>query len=324
MKKKSKLSTCLKALVVTSPLVLLPSLTALEKPAEKAKEQAPKEKVRDARAGAENAPKAIQKAAMLGVGGNSVSKTLSLHLGLEGNTGLTIYHIVPGSAAAKAGIVSHDIITKINDTAIGSQADLRAVVLDHKPGDEITVKLIHKGEAVEKKVTLGERIVAPRGGVRPMQGNLGMGNDLLQMLQGMGGDIPEADRKRVEQEMRKRVDELQRQFQNGGGFQIPRGPKLREGVLQMLGGTNATIKDRDGSVTMKTLNGKTEVIVRDNAGKIVFEGPYETEQDKAAVPDDVADRLKRVDLDMGLKKGGMMGLRINPEVMPLPIPEGEE
>ena len=82
MKKKCKLSTCLKALVVTSPLVLLPSLTALEKPAEKAKEQAPKEKVRDARAGAENAPKAIQKAAMLGVGGNSVSKTLSFHHGL--------------------------------------------------------------------------------------------------------------------------------------------------------------------------------------------------------------------------------------------------
>lgn len=316
MKITTKLATCLKVLLVTTPLVLTPSLTALEKPAEK-QQQAPKEKARDAEMADKEAPAPVEKTAMLGVGGNAVSETLSLHLGLAEKTGLTIYHVIPDSAAAKAGIENHDVITAIGDTRIFTQSDLRKAVLAQKPGDEVTVKLVHKGQAIEKKVTLGERTIPRRGEGRPLREVQGA-NDLLKMLQGMGGNIPEVDRKRVEAEMRKHVEDLRRQFQNGDRLELGDGIplnrdalKLRRGI-QMLGGTSVTINDKDGSVTMKTFNGKKEVIVKNQDGETVFEGPYETEQDKAAVPDNVAERIKRVDMDMGIQKGGFK-LRVGPK-----------
>ena len=116
---------------------------------------------------------------MLGVGGNSASKTLSLHLGLDNGTGLTIYHVVPESAAHQAGIKAHDIITAINGKAIGSQNDLRAEVLAHKPGDEVTVKLIREGKQEEKKVILGARVVEPRAGRDRVRERRGVQNDCL-------------------------------------------------------------------------------------------------------------------------------------------------
>ena len=250
---------------------------------------------------------------MLGVGGNSASDTLSLHLGLAEGTGLTIYHVVPGSAAAKAGLETHDVITGLNDHNIGSQDDLRAAVLAHKPGEEVTVKLIHKGKHVEKKIVLGERIEMPQIGGAAMPG---AGNDLMKMLQGMGGNMPEADRKRMEDQLRKQFDQLRQ----NGGMQLNLGEMKKGAGFQLLGGTSVVVQDEKGSVTLKTTNGKKEVIVRDKDGKTTFEGPYETEQDKAAVPDDISERIKRVDIDM---KGNGMRLRLGPGGMVPPV-EAEE
>jgi len=317
MKKTYQLTASVKALVVTVPLAMAPQLFALEKPPEKAAdkphvEQAPKGKVGEADVAEKKPAKAIKKVAMLGIGGNKVSETLSLHLGLAENTGLTVYHVVPDSAAEKAGIKTHDIIMAINDQPVGSQNDLRAAILAHEPEDQVTVKIISKGKVEEKKVTLGDRIALPRRGVMPMRG---AGNDLFKMLQGMGGNIPEADRARMEEEMRKHVEQLQKQFQNGGGLNLdPDGLRMRRGI-HMLGGTSVSLKDAEGSVTMKTKNGKKEVIVKDKAGQVIFEGPYDTEQDRAAVPDSVAERIKRLDFDM---KDGGLRLRVDPGRMVIP------
>lgn len=326
MKATRNLTCCVKALVGATSLALVLPLTALEKPAEKPDgksdtEQAPKEKAGEADAAEKKAAKPAEKVAMLGIGGNEASETLSMHLGLAEGTGLTVYHVVPGSAAAKAGLEAHDIITAVGDQNIGSQNDLRAAVIAHEPGDEVTVKLIHKGKAEEKKITLGERQVMPQRGMRRMPEIQGGGNDLLKMLQGMGANIPEAERKRMEEQMRKHVEQLQKQLQDGGGMKLDlKGLQMGKGI-QMLGGTSVTIQDEKGSVTMKSVNGKKEVIVKDKAGKVTFEGPYETEQDKAAVPDDVAERIKRVDVDV---KGGAMRLQIGPGGMVPPPAEDKD
>ncbi|BDS05107.1 hypothetical protein NT6N_01470 [Oceaniferula spumae] len=328
MKTTRNLTSCVKALVGAASVALVLPVAALEKPAEKAgAQEAPKEKAGEAAAADEKAPKPAEKVAMLGVGGNQASETLSLHLGLAEGNGLTVYHVVPGSAAAKAGLEAHDIITEVGDKKIGSQDDLRAAVLAHKPGDEVTVKLIHKGKAEEKKIVLGERVVAPRDGLMdmPRLGRVG-GEDLMRMLQGMGGNIPEADRKRMEEQMKKHFDQLQKQLQNGGmpldmDDLMGAAPKGKKGGIHMLGGTSVSIQDDKGSVTMKTVNGKKEVIVRDKAGKVVFEGPYETEQDKAAVPDDISERIKRVDVNF---KGNGMRLQIGPGGIMPPQPADED
>ncbi|MBK1853921.1 PDZ domain-containing protein [Verrucomicrobiaceae bacterium 5K15] len=309
MKTNRNLSKCVQTLVGAASMAALLPVSALEKPADQDSKDAPKVK-----AGATIQPKAAKpakKMAMLGVGGHQVSETLASHLGLADGEGLTIYHVIPDSAAAKAGVEVHDVVTALNDRKISSQDDLRAAILAHQPGDEVIVKLIHQGKASEKKIKLGERTEMPRIGRAVLPGGA---MDLQKMLQGMGGNIPEGDRKRLEAEMLKQFKLFRGQLGMNGD--VPFAPqKMLEGGVQIVGNASVTIQDDQGSVTLKTTNGKKEVIVRDKNGKTTFEGPYETEQDKAAVPDDISDRVKRVDMDF---KGKGMRLRIDPGGFALP------
>ena len=47
---------------------------------------------------------------------------------------------------------------------------------------------------------------------------------------------------------------------------------------------------------MKTMNGLKEVIVKDLQGKVLHEGPYQTAQDKAAIPESIRQRLDALNL----------------------------
>jgi putative serine protease PepD len=74
--------------------------------------------------------------------------------------------IVPGSPAAKAGLVSGDVITKVDDTPITSSDGFISVISSYKPGNVVTLTVVtasHKTTTV--KVTLGVRPAsAPTGG----------------------------------------------------------------------------------------------------------------------------------------------------------------
>lgn len=65
--------------------------------------------------------------------------------------------VVPGSPADKAGIVENDIILELNGTKIDSTNTLSKLIAKYKIGDEITLKISHKGEEKEVKLKLEER-----------------------------------------------------------------------------------------------------------------------------------------------------------------------
>ncbi len=64
--------------------------------------------------------------------------------------------IVPGSPADKAGLVENDIVLEIDGQKIDSDHELSREISKHKPGDEITLKIWHKGEEKIIKATLEE------------------------------------------------------------------------------------------------------------------------------------------------------------------------
>ncbi|MGB1129565.1 MAG: hypothetical protein ACPG4K_05915, partial [Haloferula sp.] len=75
-------------------------------------------------------------------------------------------------------------------------------------------------------------------------------------------------------------------------------------------------------------NGSKEARVYDKQGELLWEGPYDTEQDKAAVPDDIRERIERLNFDIR-GNGKEMQLRLNPNrFRPLdqvePAPEADE
>lgn len=63
--------------------------------------------------------------------------------------------IVPGSPADKAGLVENDIILGLNGQKIDEDHPLAKEIGKSKPGDEITLKIFHKGEEKNYKSNVG-------------------------------------------------------------------------------------------------------------------------------------------------------------------------
>jgi putative serine protease PepD len=84
--------------------------------------------------------------AFLGVGPQTVA-----------GTGVRVTSVASGSAADKAGVKSGDVITSVNGIATRTAAALRAVIAEHKPGDELTLSVVRSGATRTISVTLGTR-----------------------------------------------------------------------------------------------------------------------------------------------------------------------
>jgi serine protease Do len=71
---------------------------------------------------------------------------------------ITDFAVIPGSPADKAGIVENDIILEIDGKKLdGKENTLAQIVAGHNVGDEITLKVWHRGEIKDVRVILEER-----------------------------------------------------------------------------------------------------------------------------------------------------------------------
>lgn len=70
---------------------------------------------------------------------------------------MTDLAVIPGSPADKAGIIENDIILEIDGEKIDTDTTLGAVIGKKRVGDEVTLKIWHKGDTKEIKLRLEER-----------------------------------------------------------------------------------------------------------------------------------------------------------------------
>ncbi len=258
-------------------------------------------------------PKQVQKEqakAWLGLAGQPVKPALAAQLGIP--HGVTVELVAGDGSAAKAGLKKFDIITKIGDQDIKGMDDLRTVLRDAKIDQTLDVELYSHGKKVMKKVTLEARpdhlpkSKVERKNLKPEQA----GNHGFKQLPKAFQQLPEADRKRIEKMMQSQVQQLESQFaqmdiemadveQMKQKFQSM---QLDLGDIRMKGHSNFsgsfTMMDNQGSIRLK-VNDETgkQVEVKDKSGKVLYSGPYETAEDKAAVPADVRARIDALGLD---------------------------
>jgi serine protease Do len=75
----------------------------------------------------------------------------------EDEEGVRIYHIVRGSAAARAGLRVNDIILTLAGQTVTSEEALVSALKKYKPGQIIRLKVKRGEKEMRKRVTLGER-----------------------------------------------------------------------------------------------------------------------------------------------------------------------
>ncbi len=311
--------------------------TAIEAPPEEPQAQAPAAPDEQAAPKVEQMPLQQEKAAVsayLGLGSSQVPEVLGVHLGLKEGEGTLVRVLDPEGPAIKAGFTVNDVITKIDETAVGSHADLTKHVSGKKPGDEVSIDYIHEGKPGNRKVILGER--ADRA-----IGMNGAGDQPLdRLLQDMPQDQARKIRESIERSI-KGAGDIQGMLQLQGEAAAPEMDKamkeMQKKVERMLGGVGgiagaaggpkgmnfqsaSTIKllDEKGSVELKSKDGCKEVHVLDKGGNETWSGPWDTEQDKAAAPAEVRSRIERLNIDMDFKGNGIR-LRMQPQ-MPPPVP----
>lgn len=93
----------------------------------------------------------------LGVRFGTIDAMLALDNNLPVNAGALIAAVEQGGPAARAGLRSGDIVTKLNGKPIGPGQSLRALLLEYKPGDVVTLEVLRDGEQLSLDVTLGVR-----------------------------------------------------------------------------------------------------------------------------------------------------------------------
>ena len=94
----------------------------------------------------------------LGISAGEITDDLAAHLKLpKGVRGALVAEVLPGQAAARAGILPYDIITRVNDEKISSPLDLTTKITAIPVGASAELTVIRKG--TEKKISLkvGER-----------------------------------------------------------------------------------------------------------------------------------------------------------------------
>lgn len=266
---------------------------------------------------AEAAKPAVPAAAFLGIITSPTPQALRDHLNLADQEGVIVTSVIPDGPAAKAGLATNDIITRIGDTKIACPQEISDLIADHKAGDEIRISTIHKGKATEVKATLGERPahlpMARQMGIQEIPALEGMPDELADRIRRMveqnagGLEIPlgEAEILPIPPDVKGAMEEMQKNIEGmRGGMKLELG--LDGNGIQAQRQATFRMMDGEGSIELKSNNDSKEVTVRDQENNVVWQGPWDTDQDKAAAPDDIRERIERLNID---QKGP--GLRLN-------------
>ena len=280
-------------------LGLVSSLSAIERPGEKKDDALPAEVLPQFDELKKAETPSSKKITWLGVRSEAVSEDLAWHLNID--SGVIARVVDPTSPAAAAGLKDRDIILKVGGRAVKSRDQVRAAVLARQPGEEVMLQVLRQGKQQELKVTLGEREVLPQlPSVRPLEDQLpgfaqiiprGMNNDDLALLQ---------------RQLLKRVEDALKDGPGGAAGQMNlRLNDLLEGNLpdakdfdfDLKTTGSFSLSDDQGTVEMTIQNNKRQVKVTDPDGNVVFEGPYSTEEEKKAAPENIRERIEKLGAD---------------------------
>lgn len=280
-------------------LIASQSALAIEPPPDNAK---PPEALVDEAAKIDKVP---AKLPFIGVVTASLPEMVADHVNLEPGIGVIIRTVMPKSPADLTGLKVNDIILNINDTAVNDPEAFSEKIRSLKIGEKIKLKTIQKGKSTNLEVTLAERpadAIAGEPDQEPLlegiQGNQAqLLRDLIERNLGALGEggieemiIPDllADER----------FKLLRERMNGELDVAPR-IQLEPGNLQFQGQATMRMMDEQGSIEIKSNGDNKEVTVRDQANKVIWSGPWDTDQDKAAAPDEIRNRIEKLNIQRG-------------------------
>jgi serine protease Do len=249
-----------------------------------------------------------EKVTFLGVETAPVSRTLAAQLGLARDTGLVVTRISEKSPAADI-LKEDDVLTKFDDQVLVNQQQLGVLVRARKEGDEVKLVVVRGGKETTVKARLGSHEVPRMAG--GFFGAHGMsipfgGMAELRKMPGMGDESA--------RDVLRMLGRDHQNFMARPGVRIFRRGGQGSTILD-LPNSNISYSDDEGSIDIKSEEGKRELTVKDAKGKITFQGPINTEEERKNLPPEVRKQLEKLDNDTISFEAGE---KFHHEVLPLP------
>lgn len=280
-------------------------------------------------AGAEAAGEAAAKKLVpyIGVATSPLAPAVRAQTGLPEDVGLAIDAVTPGSPAAAAGLVPFDVLAKYDDQILCAAVQLSALVKRTGTGRTATLTVLRGGKEMTVPVTIGEREAdVTMQVIAPGMPGMGMGPGgiaITNIVPGQGLD--QAALERLTEAAKSGglwpgqvpgvvplpgggypgiVPPAVAPLPGPGGnqrwlFINPNGPPAATvapgapGAVQTQSQSISVFSSGEGRVELRNVNGKKTVSVYGADGKEQYAGPYDTDADKAKVPEAVRDRVEK-------------------------------
>jgi hypothetical protein len=226
----------------------------------------------------------MEKVPYCGVATAEVPPALVEQLKLTPGIGLLVDFVEPSSPAEAAGIKQYDVLLKFNDQLLTNAEQLRALVRMRMPSDDVKFALVRRGEATTANVELAEKEMEVLAEGNPAQGpehfktyGYGRNGELIvngnRVGVGAGGGGPG--------------------FFGGGGGGMT--------YTNAMGRNQIVWSDRENTLNVDLRGGKAvKLSAVDRVGKEIFNGPVETDEQRKALPDNLAEKLKKAEASVPL------------------------
>jgi hypothetical protein len=219
------------------------------------------------RAMVDGEPAPLVEVAYLGVSAGPIDPALAAHVDLPEGVGLVVNFVSPDSPAADAGIRRHDILHKLNDQMLVNPDQLRVLVRSNKPGQRVELRIIRQGKPITIQAELGQHL-APQRPTRAVR-----------------GDGPAFGPRPIDR----------------GPMDAPP-PGLmpghhRDDAQLIVSQARTTLDDGEHRLTIRVHGGKLHLRAEDNRGRVLFNGPIETAEQRQRIPEPVRMKLQKHGLE---------------------------
>lgn len=194
----------------------------------------------------------------IGVQIQPVTQEIADSLGMKGTDGALVAEPQSGGPAAKAGIESGDVITKVNDQPVKSSRDLARTIGGMAPGATVKLTVVRKGEERTVNLTLGELPNVREASAAPNS----KGGDQSQAESRLGLTLAPASSVAGAGSTGVVVTNVE-----AGGVAAERGVREGDVILEVAGKAVSNPNEVRGALTSARRDGKSSVLMRVRSGE---------------------------------------------------------
>ena len=260
----------------------------------------------DARGRAPETLTGKEKATYLGVRTEglpaAMSKQLSLPMGLH----LSVVQVGPKSPAENAGLQEFDVLLKLDDQTLVNEDQLKKLVRLKNPHDQITLSILRNGKSREIEVVLEETEITKEVSRSASRNRLFQDpflkdeffndfwderfEDFIMKDPGFG-----LRNNQFYPQVRPNISNRQRKISKDLEDPLHQPGSDIQNFSFSSSQSQKVITDEDGTLEWTERDGQKFLRATDPSGNLLFEGPINTDEEKAKVPLKLSERLNQLE-----------------------------